>query len=345
MAKRILICATQVPFVRGGAELLVEGLRDALRERGHLVEIVSLPFSWNPVERIPEHALAWRLLDLSQANGQSIDQIICTKFPSYLARHQRKVVWLVHQHRQAYDWYGSPLSDFANTAEHRQIRDAIFRMDGRGLGEATARYTISRNVSSRLRRFNGLESVPLYPPSRYAGRLRSGPYGDYILSTARLDRAKRLDLLLEALAFAPEVRVIFAGNGPDRERLEGIAARLGLGARVQFLGYVDDAALIELYGGARAVYYAPVDEDYGFATVEAFEAARPVVTTSDAGGVLEFVSDGVNGYISAPEPAAIAQRLTALSREPALAARLGAQGRPLVGEISWARVVERLVVE
>jgi glycosyltransferase involved in cell wall biosynthesis len=343
MSKRILICATQVPFVRGGAELLVEGLRDALRERGHTVEVVSLPFMWNPVERIPEHALAWRMLDLSHANGQPIDQIICTKFPSYLARHPNKVVWLVHQHRQAYDWYGTPLSDFANIAEHRQVRDALFRMDGRGLGEARARYTISQNVSNRLQRFNGLDSKALYPPSRYAGQLRCGPYGDYILSSARLDRAKRLDLLLEALALAPAVRAIFAGSGPDRERLEGIAARLNLGERVRFLGFVDDATLIELYSGARAVYYAPIDEDYGFATVEAFESARPVVTTSDAGGVLEFVEDGVNGYVVPPEPRAIAARLETLYNEPAVAARLGTTGQPLVKGITWDKVVEELV--
>lgn len=170
---RILICATQVPFVRGGAEYLVEGLREALAARGHTVDVVALPYQWHPVERIPESALAWRLLDISQANGQPVDLVIATKFPSYLVRHPNKVVWLVHQHRQAYDWYGTPLSDFANTPEHRQVRDAIMRMDRAGLGECRARYSISRNVSARLRRFNGLEHAalsaePLRPP--VAGR-------------------------------------------------------------------------------------------------------------------------------------------------------------------------------
>ncbi len=117
--------------------------------------------------------LAWRLLDLASVNGAPVDQLICTKFPSYLARHPRKVVWLVHQHRQAYDQYGTPLSDFVNVPAHQSVRDAIFRMDGRGLGEARARFTISRNVSARLRRFNGLDSAPLYPPSRFAAALDS----------------------------------------------------------------------------------------------------------------------------------------------------------------------------
>ncbi len=344
MSKRILICTTQVPFIRGGAEYLAEGLRDALRVRGHQVELVALPFQWHPVERIADHALAWRLLDLTISNGQPIDLVIGTKFPSYLVRHPHKVLWLVHQHRQAYDWYGTPLSDFANTPEHRQVRKALMQMDWRGLNECQARYTISRNVSERLRRFNGLTSTPLYPPSRYAGQLRAGPYGDYILSSSRLDRAKRLDLLLEAMALTQQpVRLLVAGAGPEREALEGLARTLGLGERVQFLGFVPDAELIELYAGARAVYYAPIDEDYGFATIEAFEAARPVITTDDAGGVLEFVEHGHNGLICPTAPAAIALALAALTADAALAARLGRPGPARVASITWDHVVGALL--
>ncbi|HEY3228324.1 MAG TPA: glycosyltransferase family 4 protein, partial [Roseiflexaceae bacterium] len=273
MTKRILICATQVPFVRGGAELLVEGLCDALRERGHMVDVINVPFAWQPHELIGRAALAWRLLDLTSVNDVPIDQVICTKFPSYAVQHPRKVVWLVHQHRQAYDWYGTPFSDFTNTPEDRAVRDMLLRIDRATLGEARRLYTISRNVGARLKRFNGLESAPLYPPSRYAGRLRAGPYGDYILSDARLDAAKRLDLLLHALAqTAAPIRCIFMSAGPERERLEALARDLGLGERAQFRGYVPDEELIDLYAGARALYYAPIDEDYGFATVQALAA-------------------------------------------------------------------------
>lgn len=345
MSKRILICATQVPFVRGGAELLVDGLRDALRERGHTVDVVSLPFAWQPHELIGRAALAWRLLDLSSVNDQPVDQVICTKFPSYAVRHPRKVVWLVHQHRQAYDWYGTRFSDFANTPEDRAVRDMLLRMDRAALGEARRLYTISRNVGARLRRFNGLESRPLYPPSRYAGRLRAGPYGDYILSDARLDAAKRIDLLLRALAqTSAPVRCVLMSAGPERERLERLAGELGLGARAQFRGHVPDDELVELYAGARAVYYAPFDEDYGFTTVQALAAGRPVVTTTDAGGVLEFVQDGQNGFVVAPEPGAIAERLDALYADAGLAARLGAAGPRQVAEITWDKVIDALII-
>jgi glycosyltransferase involved in cell wall biosynthesis len=343
--KRILICATQVPFVRGGAELLVEGLRDALSEHGHTVDVVSLPFAWQPHELIGRAALAWRLLDLTSVNDSPVDQVICTKFPSYAVRHPRKVVWLVHQHRQAYDWYGTPFSDFANTPEDRATREMLLRIDRRTLGEAQRRYTISNNVGARLKRFNGLDSQPLYPPSRYAGQLRVGRYGDYLLSDARLDAAKRLDLLLQALAHTrTTIRCIFMSAGPEREPLERLARDLGLGERVQFHGHVSDEALIDLYAGARAVYYAPFDEDYGFTTVQALAAARPVVTTSDSGGVLEFVEDGVNGFVVAPEPLAIAARLDDLASDTGLTARLGAAGPSRVAGITWDRVVEALVL-
>lgn len=339
-----LVCTAQVPFARGGAELLAEGLRDAMRGRGHAADIVSLPYAWQPHERLAQSALAWRVLDLAQVDGRPVDLLIATKFPSYAVRHPNKVVWLVHQHRQAYDWYGTPLSDFANTPEDRALRGWLLRMDRATLGEARRLFAISKNVAARLRRFTGLEAAPLYPPSRYAGKLRAGPYGGYILSDARLDRAKRLDLLLRALAQTSEpVRCVLMGAGPERAHLEGLARELGLGARAEFRGFVPDDDLVALYAGARAVYYAPVDEDYGFTTVQALEAARPVVTTDDAGGVLEFVADGVCGFVAAPQPDAIAARLDALWRDEALAARLGAAGPALVAGITWDKVLDALL--
>jgi glycosyltransferase involved in cell wall biosynthesis len=343
--KRIIICTAQVPFARGGAELLVEGLRDALQAKGHQVEIVRLPYTWQPHERLMPSVLAWRLLDLTQIDGVPVDQLICTKFPSYAALHPRKVVWLVHQHRQAYDWYGTPFSDFSNTPADRAIRDQLLRFDRTALGEATRRFTISQNVAERLRRHNRIEATPLYPPSRYAERLWSGPYHDYILSDARLDAAKRLDLLLRALAQTRSaVRCILISTGPERAALEKLAADLRLGERVSFRGYVSDDELIDLYAHARSVYYAPLDEDYGFTSVQALAAARPVITTHDSGGVLEFVRDGLNGLVSTPEPHAIAAHLDAVFEDAALAARLGAAGPARVSSIGWESVVDALVL-
>ncbi|MBN1483374.1 MAG: glycosyltransferase family 4 protein [Chloroflexia bacterium] len=344
-SKRILICAVQVPFARGGAELLVDGLLEALREHGHQVEVVQIPFAWAPDKRsIVKGCLVWRLLDLERVNEQSVDQVICTKFPSYVVRHPQKVVWLVHQHRQAYDWYGSSYSDFGYRQEDREVRQVIQRIDRRCLGEARRIYTISNNVSHRLAHYNGLRSTPLYPPSRYRQQLRPGPYGDYVLSLGRLDRAKRVDLLLQAMVHvSAPLRCVVAGTGAEGPALERLARQEGLSERVEFAGYVDEPTLVSLYAGARAVFYAPVDEDYGFATVEAFQAQKPVVTTDDAGGVLEFVQHRQSGLVSPPEPAAIAAHLEELAADAALAERLGRAGHERVQDITWERVVRALV--
>ena len=109
------LLTVQVPFVRGGAESLVRELVGELRDHGYEADLVSVPFKWYPKDEILAHAAAWRLLDLSESNGRSIDLVIGTKFPSYFARHDRKVAWLIHQYRAAYELCGTEYSDFSHT--------------------------------------------------------------------------------------------------------------------------------------------------------------------------------------------------------------------------------------
>lgn len=339
----IVIAATQVPFVRGGAEVLVDGLAGALEDAGHRVAVVALPFRWYPPSTIPAHVLAWRLLDLTEANGVPVDRVICTKFPTWAVRHPRKVAWVVHQHRQAYDWYGTPLSDFANTPDDRRLRESIRAIDARGLGECDRVYGISRNVVARLSRFNRIAATALYPPTTLTGLAPGGPDGGFLLSVARLDAAKRLDLVLRALAACTEgVELRIVSDGPERERLERLAATLRISDRVRFLGRLPDADVVHLYLTSRAVVYAPVDEDYGYAAVEALMAGKPVLTTTDSGGVLEFVREGVNGAVVAPDAESLARALDAWWRAPADATRLGAIGPEAVATINWETVVREL---
>ncbi len=339
---RILVCASQVPFVRGGAEMLSEGLCQALREQGHQAELVAVPLTWKPVSALLRCALAWRLLDVSESDGKRIDRVIATKFPTYAVRHPHKIVWLVHQYRQAYDWFGTPFSELTGTRADHALRETIFELDRRTLGEAQARFAISKNVAARLKTYNELDAAPLYPPPRCAGQFRAGPYDDYVLYLGRLDRAKRVDLLLHALAKTRQGRVIIAGSGPELHALKTLARLLRVNDRVDFTGYVSDARVIDLYAHARAVFYAPLDEDYGYATIEAFMSARPVITTNDAGGVLEFVEHQSNGLVTAPKAEAIADALAQVWSNPEQCRRWGQAGRERVQQITWKNVVDHL---
>ncbi len=344
-ALRIAICGTKVPFVSGGAEVLIESLRVDLVARGFEVDVITLPFAWTTREKLLKSALAWRLVDLTEVAGRRIDRVIATRFPSYLIKHPNKVVWLVHQMRQVYDLLGTRHSDFTDAPRDRKTIEMIREMDQRTLGEARALYAISQNTAGRLLRWNQLEAGVLYPPPKLGEGYRTGEFGDYILSVGRLDPLKRFDLLIRALAVTrTPVRCRIAGTGPDGQALLALAARLGVADRVELLGFVEDAALVDLYAGCLGVFYAPYDEDYGYVTIEAFKSGKPVVTAADSGGVLEFVEEGVTGLIgSADQPQTIAARLDRLWEQRDLAARLGAAGKARVASIGWDAVVSELV--
>jgi glycosyltransferase involved in cell wall biosynthesis len=339
---RVAVCLPQVPFERGGAEILADSLVAAIRERGHQGDLVTIPFSWHPSVALLENALSWRMADLVTANGRPIDVLIATKFPSYLARHPRKVVWLFHQFRQAYDLHGTRFAQFGDDPEGAAMRETIRRMDAVALAEARALFAISGNVARRLERDNEMTATVLAPPPQ---GLDLAPLGDdgYLLSVGRLDAAKRIDLALRALALLPDARFVIAGDGPDRPRLEGLAAELGIATRVDFRGRVEADDLATLYGRCRAVLYAPHDEDYGFVPVEAHLAGKPVVTTTDAGGVLEVVTDGESGLVAEPSPESIARALRRLGEEPELARRLGEAGMAHTRPIGWGEIVDRLI--
>ncbi|HVT18528.1 MAG TPA: glycosyltransferase family 4 protein [Thermoanaerobaculia bacterium] len=341
---RICICGAKVPFAHGGAEMLIDSLRDELLARGCEVDVVTLPFHWPNRVELLKSSLAWRLVDLTAAEGKRIDRVIATRFPSYLVKHPNKVVWLVHQLRQVYDLLGTRHSDFSATPRDQRAIEMVRAMDRRTLSEARAVFTISRNVAQRLAQFNNLPAQVLYPPPRLGRALRAGDFGDYVLGTGRLDRMKRFELLVRAVQHAETpVRCRIAGRGPEREALAELAARLGVSARVELLGWVEDRDLVDLYAGALGVFNAPYDEDYGYVTVEAFKAAKPVVTAADSGGVLEFVEDGVSGFVCAPDaPRELAARLDRLFRDRELARRLGAAGQARVRQIDWDHVVAAL---
>jgi glycosyltransferase involved in cell wall biosynthesis len=344
-AKRILICTAQVPFVRGGAEIMVEALEHELSRRGWPVEVVRIPFQWEPKEEILKGYLAWQLLDLTMADGRPVDLVITAKFPSFAARHPHKVVWLVQQFRQAYDLFGTPYSDFTAAPEHQRLRQLIRQMDTQMLAEAERLFAISRNVADRLARFNGLTAETLYPPPKFEGQYHCAAYGDYLLAVSRLDPLKRVHLVIEAMAMVhQEVRLLIVGQGQERERLQRLAEQRGVANRVEFLGLVGDTQLLDLYANCFAVYYGPVDEDYGLATLEAFKSQKPVITMNDSGGVLEFVEDGVNGYIATVgQSQQLAECISRLYADRQLCRQLGMTGFDRVRPISWDTAIARLI--
>ena len=310
---RILIATVQVPFIRGGAEVHAEGLRDALCAAGHEAEILAIPFKWYPPEKILDHMLACRLLDVSEVAGTRVDRLIGLRFPAYLIPHPNKVLWILHQHRTAYELWDHPLSDLVYYPNGSQVRDAIEQADRNLIPEARAVFANSRNVQERLKRFCDIDSTPLYHPPPNAEKFYSSSAEDYLFFPSRLCIPKRQELVLKALALTRNpVHVCFAGisDHPDyTDKLQSLARKLKVSKRVEWLGGITEDEKLSRNARALAIVYPPIDEDYGYVTLEAMLASKPVITCRDSGGPLEFVVDRETGLIADATPEALSAAL------------------------------------
>ncbi|MGA9997165.1 MAG: glycosyltransferase family 4 protein [Pyrinomonadaceae bacterium] len=346
---RILIATTHVPFIRGGAEAHAEGLRDALRAEGHEAEIVAIPFKWYPPEKILDHMLACRLLDLTEVAGTPVDLLIGLKFPAYLIPHPRKVLWILHQFRTAYDLWDHPLGDLIYSPNGAEVRDAIREADRKLIPEARAVFANSGNVARRLKSFCGIDSASLYHPPPHAAEFFSAVAEDYLFFPSRLCLPKRQALVLEALAETSEpVRVRFAGSADNPHydaELKSLARRLRVSGRVEWLGQVSEEEKRNLYAHALGVVYPPVDEDYGYVTLEAMLAAKPLITCTDSGGPLEFVRERETGLIAEPKSASLAAAMDELWKNREQSKHWGKAGRAFydAAGISWSNVVRKLL--
>ena len=332
----------------GGAELHAQALKEELIARGCEAEIVLIPFKWYPPEKLLHSMLMARLMDVEEVNGMKIDRVIALKFPAYLAPHSNKVCWILHQHRQAYDLYGTALSDLWQSERGQVIAAEIKRWDDYFLPQSRAIYANSRTVANRLLRFNGIEAAPLYHPPYKAENFTSAGWDNYILYPGRFDLIKRQHLIFEALSFIPDpIHLVLCGDfdssyGTElREKIRQSPHH----TRVKLVGRVSEEEKVRLYGNCLAVYNGVLDEDYGYVTLEAFYSGKPVITHVDSGGPLEFVIDGHNGYVTEPDPAVLGACIAKLAESPALARRMGKAGRATIEtyNITWDHVIEKLL--
>lgn len=345
---KVGIASVQVPFIYGGAEILAESLKRELIKRKIEAEIITMPFKWYPPECILDHMLAARLLDVTEVNGQSIDRLVTLKFPAYYFSHSNKVAWILHQHRQAYDLYETEYGDLHLTETGRIIAQEIYRWDQRLLLQHKALFTIAHKVTNRLQYYNSLAAETLYPPPSNHECFRCEDYQHFVLAPGRFDVIKRQHLIVEAMSKAPaHLKLVLIGqaNNAYGDQLFRMIHHMGLENRIIVRGSVTEEEKLDLYARCLAVYNGVYDEDYGYVTLEAFLASKPVITHTDSGGPLEFVVDQENGFVVSPEPARIADCLHKLVEYPQQARKMGQTGKLILADkhISWDYVIERLL--
>ncbi len=344
---RIAVVTSSPPFAEGGHLVIARAVIQALRDAGHEADLVL-----TPQNRFGRQAAAYAanwLTDVGiDAFGRKIDQVISFRFPSYAVRHERHVCWLNHTMREYYDLWPRLIAGLGRKGRLKEgVRKAIIHAADRYLlsHNVTKLFVQSRTIEHRLAGLRGVQSTVLYPPPPQRP-YRCDGYGDYLFAVSRLTPLKRFDLLLQALA-RPEaqgVRCVLAGEGEEESRLRQMVRELGLEKRVSMIGRVDSPALVEHLAKCRAVAFIPYDEDYGFITVEAFAARKPVVTCADSGGPTELVQDGVHGAVAAPDAARLASAIARVMCDPAAAERMGTAGYKVASGLTWERTVPQLLI-
>jgi glycosyltransferase involved in cell wall biosynthesis len=326
--------------------MIVRDLVRALRVRDHEVDTIEIPFHsrW---DTMLEQMLALRLIDVSD----TADALIAIRTPSYMLRHPNKRLWFIHHHRGAYDLWGTQYQDVPSTPEGLGTREAIIAADNLYLRESKRIFTNSQIVADRLRDYNQLDAEVLYPPLWEPERFYASAASDYVFYPCRITGHKRQHLAVEAARhLQSDARVVIAGAPDSPEQLGPLLemiATYGLEDRVELIPrWISEQEKVELMSRSAGVLYIPFLEDsYGYVTLEAFQASKPVITCADSGGTLEIVADGVNGLVVEPEPAAVAGAIDRVRTDPPAAAAMGQRGFATLAEkgIDWDRVVGSLL--
>ena len=146
------------------------------------------------------------------------------------------------------------------------------------------------------------------------------------------------------------VKLVIAGPPDDdqyRLRLERLVARYNLADRVELrFGFRPRSEIAQLMNGALACAYLPIDEDsLGYVAMEAFCAAKPVLTLQDAGGLLEIVHSEQTGLVVAPRPRAIARAIDRFAQDVERTKTMGQAGKALLQSknLTWETTVECLL--
>jgi len=345
----IAVLNTQTPFCTGGAEVLADDLIAALQERGHKTCLVTVPFKWYPQQTLIDNIIACKLLDIRDYNGVEIEKVIGLRFPLWLMEHANKSLWILHQHRTAYELWDTEFNDLASMPDGNKVRNLIIREDNKALASCQGIYTISQTVSDRLLKYNNVSSQALYPPPRGMDEFYCTGYGEYFFFPSRITPMKRQALVIEALAHASsKVQVIFAGQADNENYLQSLqdrAVELGVSHQVHWLGHVTEQEKMRLYADCLMVIFPSCREDYGYITPEAMLSSKGVITLDDSGGALEFVIHDQTGSILPPDARALGAEMNRIWKNKTLARTYGENAKTRIAGmgISWDKVIESLV--
>jgi glycosyltransferase involved in cell wall biosynthesis len=345
--KRIAVVTSDVPFVEGGHLTIARSTVQALEEYGYESDLILTP--QNRFGRQLRAYLANRFFDIEEDGlGRSINQVVTFRYPSYAVKHPQHVCWLNHRLREYYDQWPFLYSQLGVKGKLKESmrRLLIHTLDTRLLKHNVTRlYAQSQTIQKRLERWGGIKSEVLYPPPPQRD-YRTESYDNFIFSVSRLQRLKRLDLLVESFKHVKNksLKAIIIGDGPEKNNIVQRIKDNNLEDRVTLLGKSTEKTVLDHFATCRAVFFAPEQEDYGFVTGESFASRKAVITANDSGGPAEIVANGETGFVCEPNPLELAEKMDRLAEDEALAQRMGEDAYTFISKITWEKTVKKLVI-
>jgi len=373
--KIAIVAPSPVPFGIGGAEKLWSGLFNEINENSsHQCELIKVPTK--------EHSF-WDLLDsykkFYNLDLSHFDMVISGKYPAWMVKHKNHHIYMLHTLRGLYDTY--PFKEFDVKSEDKRVKEVLKFMEKGGesldeffsllfslrgsldsslsafpgpfirkivhfldksaMKDIKSFSAISKTVADRKEYYPKNRKVSVnYPPSSLKG-FKNLSY-EYFFTASRLDSPKRIKDIIRAYKKTDtSIPLKIAGEGPQKEAL--IKEAEG-DERIEFLGFISDRELVELYARSYAVIFTPFYEDYGLITIEAMMSEKPVITYEDSGGVTEFVEDKVSGLVAkAGDIDDLASKISILAKDLELTKKLGKNAKERVKNITWKRCVEKLL--
>lgn len=378
-----ILAPSSVPFQLGGAEKFWLGLRQALAAQpGWICELIKIPVRENTFADIVNAYKFFSELDLTHFDVLVTSKYPAwiARHPRHICYMQHPLRGLYDCYHflnlpETLAQAPAPLHDLLallrkacpsradlpaafelcqKALAQKSLPDSLFSFPGPLIREVVhffdrialapdqiqAYAAISNTVAQRANYFPQDASIAIlhHPSDLTEFSCRTG---EYFFTASRINASKRLNLIVDAMAHVPEpIALKIAGTGPELEHLRKRAAH---DSRIEFLGHVPDAEMAVWYANAIAVPFAPLNEDYGLITFEAFKSGKPVITTTDAGGVCELVENGKTGLVVEPKPVAIGKALSTLANNRRLAESMGSNGRVLADRITWEGVASQLL--
>ena len=270
---------------------------------------------------------------------------------AHLINHHNKVVWFIHHVRNFYDyWEFDEYRGFPITPLTKRIREVLLNLDTTALKRSSKLFTNSQTVSDRLKKFNNLSSTVLYPPLLNEESFRNSGFNNELVCIARITHHKRQELLINAMSYTKsDVKLRIIGKGDEQyfEKLIKLVDKLGIRNKILIENtWVTESTKIDLLANCLGLVYAPLDEDsYGYASLEAAHSEKPIITTTDSGGVLEFVKDNYNGLVVDPTAQQLGKAFDLLFENLNLVKELGINNKKMLCNlrINWDNVIESLL--